>query len=190
VTLWPGLGCALWLLSTLLSVVVWRALREGHARLTRTRPLVAVLVAEVVATAAVAYLGASGPPLAPPWSWFAVGLASAAALVCGGAVTSCVLALADGSSRSGGPRVQRTILRGGTWIGALERLALTATLVAGWPEGLAAIVAVKAFARYPELKAGQNSGAIERFIVGTFTSLGWAAACAGTALVLTRPGLG
>jgi hypothetical protein len=190
VTLWPGLGCALWLLSTLLSVVVWRALREGHARLTRTRPLVAVLVGEVVATAAVAYLGASGPPLTPPWSWFAVGLASAAALVCGGAVTSCVLALADGSSRSGGPRVQRTILRGGTWIGALERLALTATLVAGWPEGLAAIVAVKAFARYPELKAGQNSGAIERFIVGTFTSLGWAAACAGTALVLTRPGLG
>ena len=98
-----------------------------------------------------------------------------------------VLALADGSSRSGGPRVQRTILRGGTWIGALERLALTATLVAGWPEGLAAIVAVKAFARYPELKSGQNSGAIERFIIGTFASLGWAAACAGTALVLTRP---
>jgi hypothetical protein len=187
VTLWPGLGCGLWLLTTLLSVAVWHALRVGHPRLARTRPLVAVLVGEVVLTAAVAYLGASGPPLTPPWSWFAVGLASSASLVCGGALTTCVLALADGTSRSSGLRVQRTILRGGTWIGALERLALTATVVAGWPEGLAAIVAVKAFARYPELKAGQNSGAIERFIIGTFTSLGWAAACAGTALVLTRP---
>ena len=184
-TLWPGLGCALWLLLTALSALAWRGLHRGRVRLTRARPLVALLTAEVVGTAAVAYLGASGPPLTPPWSWFAVGLASAAALVCGGAVTTGVLALADVSSRPDGRRVQRTILRGGTWIGALERLALTATLVAGWPEGLVAVVAVKAFARYPELKAGQNTGAIERFIIGTFTSLGWAAACAGTALVLT-----
>ena len=185
-TLWPGLGCGLWLLLTLLSVPVWRSLRSARSPLSRTGPLVAVLSAEVLGTAAVAYLAASGPPLTPPWSWFAIGLASTAALVCGGAVTVTVLALADASSRPGGPRIQRTILRGGTWIGALERLALTASLVAGWPEGLVAIVAVKAFARYPELKAGQNSGAIERFIIGTFTSLGWAAACAGTALVLTR----
>lgn len=67
---------------------------------------------------------------------------------------------------------------------------MTATVVAGWPEGVVAIVAVKAFARYPELQAGQSSGATERFIIGTFTSLGWAAACAGVALVLGRGVLG
>jgi hypothetical protein len=147
--------------------------------------LVAVLGAEVLGTAAVALLGALGPPLPAPWSWFAVVLAATASLLCGGVVTICVLALADASSRLDGPRVQRTILRGGTWIGALERLALTTAMVAGWPEALAAIVAVKAFARYPELKAGPTTGATERFIIGTFTSLGWAAVCAGTVLVLT-----
>ena len=180
-----GLACLLWLLLTGLSALGWRAPGDGSPQLSRTPVLALVLVAEVVGTAGVALLAAFGTPLAPPWSWFAVVLACSASLLCGGVVTSCVLALADASSRPGGPRVRRTILRGGTWIGALERLALTATLVAGWPEGLAAIVAVKAFARYPELKAGPTTGAIERFIIGTFTSLGWAAVCAGTAIVLT-----
>jgi hypothetical protein len=186
VTLLPGSACLLWVLLTGLSVLAWRAPHGHRPRLTRTRPLVVVLAVEVLGTGLVALLGASGPPLTTPWSWFAVVLGSAASLVCGGVVTRCVLALADGSSRPDGPRVQRTILRGGTWIGALERLALTATVVAGWPEGLAAVVAVKAFARYPELRASPTTGAVERFIIGTFTSLGWAAVCAGTVLVLTR----
>ena len=98
-------------------------------------------------------------------------------------MTICVLALADASSRPDGPRVQRTILRGGTWIGALERLALTTAMVAGWPEALAAIVAVKAFARYPELKAGPTTGATERFIIGTFASVLWSLACAGVTVL-------
>lgn len=182
-----GLACGLWLLLASASVWVWLAADRPRTPLARTRVLVAVLAVEVTVTAAVGWLAGSGPPLDPPWSWAAVGLAEVAALLCGGAVTFAVLALADRASRPGGPRVQRTILRGGTWIGALERLAMTATVVVGWPEGLLAIVAVKAFARYPELKSGQNSGAIERFIIGTFASLGWAAACAGLALVLTRP---
>ena len=183
-TLLPFLGAALWLVLTTAGVPVWRILRRGRGPLGRVRGLVTVLVAEGVGAAAVAYLAASGPPLPAPWSWAAVAVAGAAAVVGGAVVTTCVLALADTGTRAAGSRVQRTILRGGTWIGALERLALTAMLVAGWPDGLVAIVAVKAFARYPELKAGQNSGAIERFIIGTFTSLGWAAGCAGTALVL------
>lgn len=181
----PGLACALWLLLSGLSVLVWRDPRDRRSRLGRTPGLVTVLAAEVLGTAVVAWLAASGPTLTPPWSWAAVVLAATAAVLCGGVVTSCVLALADAASRPAGVRVQRTVLQGGTWIGALERLALTATLVAGWPEGLAAIVAVKAFARYPELRAGPNTGAVERFIIGTFTSLGWAAVCAGVALVLT-----
>lgn len=184
-TLLPGLACGLWLLLSGLSVLAWRASQGRRPRLTRTPALVAVLAAEVLGTAAVALLGAAGPPLPAPWSWFAVALAATASLLCGGVVTICVLALADASSRPDGLRVQRTILRGGTWIGALERLALTTAMVAGWPEALAAIVAVKAFARYPELKAGPTTGATERFIIGTFASLGWAAVCAGTVLVLT-----
>ena len=184
-SLLPGLACLLWLLLCGLSALVWWVPRASQPQLSRTSLLVTVLAVEVVGTAGVALLGAYGPPLEPPWSWLAVVLACSASLLCGGVVTGCVLALADASSRPTGPRVQRVILRGGTWIGALERLALTATLVAGWPEVLLALVAVKAFARYPELKAGPTTGAVERFIIGTFTSLGWAAVCAGTALVLT-----
>lgn len=184
-SLLPGLACLLWLLLTAGSALAWWVPHGSRPQPSRTSVLVLVLLAEVVGTAGVALLGAYGAPLEPPWSWFAVVLACSASLLCGGVVTGCALALADGSSRPTGPRVQRTILRGGTWIGALERLALTATLVAGWPEVLVALVAVKAFARYPELKAGPTTGAVERFIIGTFTSLGWAAICAGTLRVMT-----
>jgi hypothetical protein len=79
------------------------------------------------------------------------------------------------------------ILRGGTWIGLLERAAIFATLVAGWPEGLAVVLAVKGLGRYPELRAAEDgirTGAAERFIIGTFSSVLWAAACAGIVLLV------
>lgn len=72
-------------------------------------------------------------------------------------------------------------LRGGVWIGRLERLAVFATLMCGYPAGIAVIVAVKALARYPELKS-TTTGAAERFIIGTFVSVLWAAAWAGVAM--------
>ena len=147
--------------------------------------LIAVVVALGLLTGLVALFAALGPPTGPPWSWLSVGVGAVAALLSGGAVTYCVLALADRSARPGVVRAQQTVLRGGAWIGALERLGMLVVVLTGWPEGVAAIVAVKAFARYPELKAGQASGATERFIIGTFVSLGWAAACAGIVLVLT-----
>lgn len=75
------------------------------------------------------------------------------------------------------------VLRGGAWIGALERVAVTATLVAGWPEGLAVVLAVKGLGRYPELR---RPGAAERFIIGTFTSVLWAAGCAGVVTIAVR----
>lgn len=78
-------------------------------------------------------------------------------------------------------------LRGGTWIGVLERIAVAATLLAGWPEGLAVVLAVKGLARYSELR--RPNGAAERFIIGTFASVLWAAACAGVAhLILSAAG--
>jgi F0F1-type ATP synthase membrane subunit c/vacuolar-type H+-ATPase subunit K len=81
------------------------------------------------------------------------------------------------------PTPAEDVLRGGAWIGALERLAVTATLIAGWPEGIAVVLAVKGLARYPELRS-PGAGASERFIIGTFTSVLWAAACAVTVLLL------
>lgn len=72
-------------------------------------------------------------------------------------------------------------LRGGTMIGVLERVGVVVTLLAGWPEGLALILAVKGFGRYPELR---KPSAPERFIIGTFASILWAVAAAGVATAL------
>jgi hypothetical protein len=80
--------------------------------------------------------------------------------------------------------VAATVLRGGAWIGALERLAVFGALAARWPEGVAIVLAVKGLGRYPELKAGvvahggPVAGTAERFIIGTMISVIWAVACA------------
>jgi hypothetical protein len=80
-----------------------------------------------------------------------------------------------------------TVLRGGVWIGYLERAAISATLLAGWPEGMALVLAVKGVGRYPELKAPSThaANAPEAFIIGTLVSVLWAAAAAGSATLLT-----
>jgi len=79
-----------------------------------------------------------------------------------------------------------TVLRGGAWIGYLERAAISATLLAGWPEGMALVLAVKGVGRYPELTGPTSveSHAPETFIIGTLTSVLWAAACAGAAVLI------
>ncbi len=79
-----------------------------------------------------------------------------------------------------GIRAAAATLRGGRWIGMLERLAVFATILSGFAEGIAVVLVIKALARYPELKA-TTSGAAERFIIGTFTSVLFAAGCAGLA---------
>jgi hypothetical protein len=71
------------------------------------------------------------------------------------------------------------VLRGGAWIGALERGAVYAALVAGWPEGVALTLGLKGLGRYPELRNQEHTGTAERFIIGTFASVLWAAGCAG-----------
>ena len=68
------------------------------------------------------------------------------------------------------------VLRGGAWIGSLERVGIFASLAAGWPGGVAIVLAVKGVGRYQELG---ETGAAERFIIGTFASVLWASACAG-----------
>jgi hypothetical protein len=102
------------------------------------------------------------------------------AVLGGGLVTTLVFSFIDGGERV---RQAGQVLRGGAWIGALERLAVFVTLVAGWGPGLAIVLAVKGLGRYPELRNDEDTGVAERFIIGTFTSVLWAAGCAGLALL-------
>jgi hypothetical protein len=70
---------------------------------------------------------------------------------------------------------QHEVLRGGRTIGYLERFSVAGTLVAGFPEAITIIIAIKGVGRFTELAAAE---ARERFIIGTFTSLTWAASSA------------
>jgi len=114
----------------------------------------------------------------------AIGVVAAVLAACagGGPVTTAVLRAADpsGAGVRGGPSDPQ-VLRGGAWIGVLERTAVAATLLGGFGEGLAVVLAVKALGRYAELKA---PAAAERFIIGTLASALWAAACVGVAVLL------
>jgi hypothetical protein len=105
-----------------------------------------------------------------------------AAVAAGGPVATAVVGAADPAAVgiSGGPQ-DPDILRGGAWIGVLERAAVAGTLLAGSAEGLVVVIAVKGLGRYSELR---NSAAAERFIVGTLASGVWAAACVGVAILL------
>jgi hypothetical protein len=130
------------------------------------------------------------------WS-VAAPLAALAATLGGGAPTTGILQISfnashpehqpmltgqDGESVFNEEVDAQPVLRGGAWIGVLERLAVSSTLLMGWPEGLAIILAVKALGRYAELG---KSGAAERFILGTFASQLWACACVGVAVLLS-----
>ena len=67
------------------------------------------------------------------------------------------------------------VLRGGTIIGYLERLALIAAIVLEHLEIVAVLIAVKGLGRFSELDSPEIR---ERFIIGTLVSLVWAGACA------------
>ena len=73
-------------------------------------------------------------------------------------------------------------LPGGRWIGILERLATYVCLVAGYPGGIAVVLAVKGLGRYPELRNDNSARVGELFIIGTFASILWAVAWAGIAV--------
>ena len=145
----------------------------------------------VVTGGAVALVGTLGVAAVLAWTAgdtadgavrMGVVLAVLAAVTGGGPVTTAVLHAADPAATgvSGGPQ-DPDILRGGAWIGVLERGAIAGTLLAGWPEGLAVVLAVKGLGRISELRA---PAAAERFIVGTLASGLWAAGCVGVAFLL------
>lgn len=65
----------------------------------------------------------------------------------------------------------RTLMRGGTVIGYLERLAAVLAIVVGYPEAIAVLVALKGIGRFSELSESETR---ERFIIGSLASLIWA----------------
>lgn len=71
-------------------------------------------------------------------------------------------------------------LRGGLWIGILERSLITAFIILDFQAAIAVVIAIKGLGRYPELNAATS----ERFIIGTLASLAWASLCAVVALRL------
>ncbi|GAA1852860.1 hypothetical protein [Brevibacterium marinum] len=82
-------------------------------------------------------------------------------------------------SRTGSEDIE--VLRGGMWIGIVERALVAGAIVLGRPELMAVVVAVKGLGRFAEIKSSAAAG--ERFIIGTFVSitiaslmgiLGWA----------------
>lgn len=95
-------------------------------------------------------------------------------LVANGAAPVQAASPDSASDQSAAPAVHE-VLRGGLTIGFLERFAVAGSILLGFPEGIAIVVAIKGVGRFTELSAPESR---ERFIIGTFASLIWACACA------------
>ncbi|KFF58978.1 hypothetical protein JF66_14660 [Cryobacterium sp. MLB-32] len=146
-------------------------------------------IGSVAALAAALVMAAVPTPAGPSSFGIVLGMLAIALAVVGGAPMA-VLALnlatrgSVASGQYGGIMVDTVgavdnavheVLRGGLAIGMLERFAVTGAILAGFPEAIAVVVAIKGVGRFTELS---SSEARERFIIGTFASLIWACACA------------
>lgn len=80
--------------------------------------------------------------------------------------------------------VRRPQLKGGRWIGPLERITLTGLLVAGAYPVVAALIAAKGIIRFPEMHEDRAEGnKAEYFLVGSFVS--WTVAIIAAGLLWT-----
>lgn len=134
-------------------------------------------------------LAAFGVDLLPAARPFAVVLAlgiAAIGVLAGNPLTTYVLDLATRNTvrrgahggiliRREGTGEEREVLRGGTTIGYLERVAIVGAIAVGHPEVIAALIAIKGLGRFSEL---ESAAARERFIIGTLASMIWASGCA------------
>ena len=103
------------------------------------------------------------------------------AVVGGGPVTTAVFKLVDGSHAAEASSVRSAgeVLRGGAWIGALERAAVFASAGRRLARGSGDRARPQGPRPLPRAAATrQHTGTAERFIIGTFTSVLWAVACA------------
>ncbi|MFP5336075.1 MAG: hypothetical protein ACLGIV_12280 [Actinomycetes bacterium] len=144
----------------------------------------ALAVSAVAALAVAAAVVAASGATATGWAAGLVRVVTVVVAVAGGGpVTAAILRRAGRGPAQAieHPDQASEALRGGAWIGVLERAAMSATLLAGWPAGIPVVLAVKGLGRYPELR---HPGVSERFIIGTLASLLWAAAATGTGMML------
>lgn len=176
---------SIWVFGALVATVIPALL--GWVKRWRTPAVLASVALLALALSLAFLLPVTSPRLVPVGMLIAL-IAAAAG---GGPLAAQMLAWADGMSASGPDGAPADAdasvrpasgLRGGAWIGALERLGIAAALLGGWPEGIGIVLVVKGLGRYADLKEG---AAAERFIIGTFVSVLWAvAACL---VVLVRP---
>lgn len=76
--------------------------------------------------------------------------------------------------------VRKPQLKGGRWIGPLERITLTGLLVAGAYPVVAGLIAAKGIIRFPEMHEDRTEGnKAEYFLVGSFVSWTVAIVAAG-----------
>lgn len=147
------------------------------------------VIASAAALALTVLLVAVPHPPAPVLASALIAIAAlAVAVVGGGPAAIVVLAMASRGSvpdgAHGGILVtdrpadatgrSHEVLRGGATIGIFERFATAATIMAGFPEAVAVVVAIKSVGRFSELGEAESR---ERFIIGTLVSLVWACAC-------------
>jgi uncharacterized protein DUF3307 len=64
--------------------------------------------------------------------------------------------------------------RAGKYIGSMERFLVLTFVITGYNEAIGFLLAVKALARFPEIKEDQKGTFAEYFLVGTMTSVGLA----------------
>ena len=100
----------------------------------------------------------------------------------GAAQAAAVEPATPGAAQSADTVSSARILRGGAIIGILERFAVCLAILAGQPVAIAYVVAIKGLGRFAELK--ETPVAAERFIIGTLTSMLWAAGVAAVTKVL------
>jgi hypothetical protein len=176
-------GFALWIAELDRRSGTQRTLRPRLWRRTLTLPVNYLLTAGAVLTLILAILLVQSIPtglIAGVTPLTVRVLAIVLATFGGGPVALAAVELArrrDGAENTPGavpPTAAPVPLRGGTALGLLERLAVVGTILAGFPEGIAIVVAIKGLGRFTELTTGETK---ERFMIGTLASLIWACAC-------------
>jgi hypothetical protein len=118
------------------------------------------------------------PPFSKTVTIALVILSAATAVVGGAPVATAVLRLADATwPTSAQGFAHAGVLPAGEWLGPLERVVTFACLSLSWPEGVAAVLVLKSWGRLDVIKTSPEAG--QRFMIGTMTSVLWAAALAG-----------
>lgn len=180
-------GAAPWLLSAAIALAVVAWIAEWPAPLARPRVELASLSGTIVA--AVALSGSFNSARGDFANWYRnlpfsvvhsvtatqAFLAVTAGIFLLNTTNQIVRLVLDSvhAERSKG----ESKLRGGRYIGAIERIMVAALILAGSADGAGLIIAAKGFIRLPEIRsqdderAGRTDEIAEYFLIGTLTSV-------------------